>query len=190
MTAWFSMGPQAGLEVLNAIPTAEHTADVLLLKARLLDAAGEDTRSVELLEAGLQPTVANSQIACGAASLLVKHGRLENALSLLKDISQDSSGGDPHAAVNRAGILALLNRTEDAAKAIKAAEQQWPDFAPAYLMQAYILAGRGQTAEAKKKARIAASMGVPAAATRCVLEAGSACDLRKYLATSACESSQ
>jgi hypothetical protein len=143
---------------------------------------------VELLEAGLQRTVTNSRIACEAVSLLVKHGRIEKALHLLNDISHNSAEGDPRAAVNEAGVLALLDRAEDAAEAIKAAEQRWPDFAPAYLMQAYILAGRGHTAEAKKKARIAASLGVAAGATRCVLDAGPACDLREYLATSACES--
>ena len=190
MTAWLSAGARAGLDVLNAIPPAEHTADVLLLKAKLLDAAGEDASSLELLEAGLQRAATNSRVACEAVSLLVKHGRVEKALRLLNHISQHSSEGDPRAAVNEAGVLALLDRTEDAEAAIKVAEQRWPDFAPAYLMQAYIMAGRGHPAEAKKKARIAASLGVAAGATRCVLEAGPACDLREYLATSACESGQ
>ena len=190
VTAWLSQGPQAGLEVLNAVPQTEHTADVLLLKARLLDAAGDDVRSVELLQTGLRRALTNSRVACEAASLLVKHGRLEDALRVVNDTAHGAAVEDPRTAVTEAGVLALLHRTEDAQARIRAAEQRWPDFAPVYLMQAYIMASRGQTADARKMGRIAAAMGVPAEATRCLVESDATCDVREYLGKSACESGQ
>ncbi|HYO81757.1 MAG TPA: tetratricopeptide repeat protein, partial [Bryobacteraceae bacterium] len=59
MTVWRSSGPRAGLDVLNAVAEGEQSADSLLLKARLLDAAGDSARSVGVLEAGLQRTAAH-----------------------------------------------------------------------------------------------------------------------------------
>jgi hypothetical protein len=85
-------------------------------------------------------------------------------------------------------VLASSDRAREADEAIRAAEQRWPDSAATYLMQAHILARRGRAAEARMKARIAVAMGADVQAARCLLDMEPACDLRRYLATTACES--
>jgi tetratricopeptide (TPR) repeat protein len=183
MAAWLSSGPRAGLDLLNTVPETEQSADSLLLQAKLLDADGKEARSLAMLEAGLQRSGRDPRVACEAASLLVKHGRSEQALQVL-----NKPGDDARLATVRAGVLASLDRQREADDAIKAAEQRWPDYAPTYLMQAHILARRGRAAEARMRASMAVSMGIPAEAARCLPETTSGCDLRQYLATAACES--
>ena len=190
VAAWASAGPRAGLDVLKALSPEQQTADIVLLRARLLDADGQSERTSELLDSGLQLKATNARVVCEAASLLVKHGRFDKALEVLQSSSRTDAEPDARAAVKMAGALALLNRTPDAAAHIRAAEQRWPDFAPAYLMQAYIMNRHGQLGEAQKKARVALSLGAPESDVRCLLEKGQRCDLQRYVASSTCENGQ
>ena len=190
VAAWSSAGPRAGLDVLKAVPPEQQTANVVLLRARLLDADRQPERALELLDSGLQHKATDARVVCEAASLLVQHGRFDKALDLLQSASPTDVEPDPRTAVKTAGTLALLNRRQDAAEHIRDAEQRWPDFAPAYLMQAHIMIRQGQTGEAHKKARIALSLGAPPSDAQCLLENGQLCDLQGYVAASTCETGQ
>lgn len=190
IATWLSEGPQHGLEVLGQIPKAQQSSDYLLLKAKLLDATGDTAASAQVLAKGIAQSATNPRVVCEAASLLVKQARGEEALRLLKGMSQTHAEEDPRLLTLMAGVLALVDKGRDAQVSIRSVEERWPEFAPAYLMQGYILARAGRFGEAKKNAQLAVALGGDLDPARCLLHHTNTCNLGEFLAADACKSSR
>ncbi len=157
-------GPAAALKVLDRVPEAERTGDYLLLKAKILDAAGETDESEKVLDQGLRFSVSQPRIAQQAALLLLRHNRRDAALDLLTR----AAGTDQDLLLTRAIVLGLMGRNADAEKALKDIESQWPEWDRPYLAHGLLLE-RAQPREAAQKLRTAVALGSREITARCAL---------------------
>ena len=161
---FFLEGPAKALSVLEQVPGKERSGDYLLLKAKVLDAAGQAAEAEKVLEQGLQLSISRPQIAREAALLLVRHGRKELALEFLAK----AAGSNPDLLLTRAIVLALADRNSDAEKALKEIESQWPEWDRPYVVQGLLLEKAGRP-EAAQKLRIAIALSSQDPAARCAL---------------------
>jgi tetratricopeptide (TPR) repeat protein len=160
----FDTGPAEALRVLEGVPESDRAGDYLLLKARILDAAGHTSESEHVLEQGLRLAVSQPQIGKEAALLLVRGNRAAAALDLLNRVA----GTNPDLLLTRAIVLGLLNQTSVAEKALKEIEAQWPEWDRPYLVHGVLLE-RVQPREAVRRLRTAAALGMKDLALRCSL---------------------
>jgi tetratricopeptide (TPR) repeat protein len=157
-------GPAKALSVLEQVPVQQQSGDYLLLKAKILDVAGQAGESQRVLEQGLQLSISHPQLARQAALLLVRHERTEQALEFLTK----AAGSDPDLLLTRAIVLALADLNSPAEKALKDIESQWPEWDRPYLVHGLLLE-KGQPGEARQKLKTAIALGSQDVATRCAL---------------------
>jgi tetratricopeptide (TPR) repeat protein len=158
----FTDGPEKALKALEK--NEQESGDYLLLKASLLDAAGQDTEAEKVLERGLRLPISRPQIAQQAALLLLRRNRKDLALDLLNK----AGGGNPELKLTQAVVLGLMDRNPAADKALKEIESQWPEWDRPYLAHGLLLE-RAQPREAGRKLRTAIALGSTDPAVRCAL---------------------
>jgi tetratricopeptide (TPR) repeat protein len=152
------------LHTLEQVPEKERSGDYLLLKAEILDAAGQGSEAEKVLEQGRQLSISRPQIARQAALLLVRHDRKEMAL----DLVSKAAGNDPDLLLTQAIVLALMDRNGAADKVLKEIESQWPEWDRPYLVHGLLLE-RSQPGEAKRKLQTAVALGSRDLALRCAV---------------------
>lgn len=94
---------------------------------------------------------------------MIRHNRKEEALELLRQ-----AGASPDLLLNKAIVLALLDRSSDARNELKEIESQWPEWDRPYLVEGLLLE-RSQPGAAKQKLRTAIALGSQDPAARCTL---------------------
>ena len=161
---FFSEGPEKALSVLESTPINRKTGDYLLLKAKILDAAGRREQSAKTLEEGLSLSTSNPKIAQEAARLLVGQDRKDRALAFLSE----AANGDPDLLLMRAMVLALLNQNAAAEKALKNIQSQWPEWDRPYIVEGLLLEKTDARA-AKQKFQTAIALGAQDISVRCAL---------------------
>jgi tetratricopeptide (TPR) repeat protein len=162
--ALFSIsGPAKALEAIDRVPENERLGDYLLLKARILDLAGQSTESEKVLEQGLKLAVSRPRITRQAAVLLVSHNRAPAALDLL-----EKGGPDPDLLVTKAVVLGLMKDISSAEKTLKEIQSTWPEWDRPYLVHGLLLEPT-QPSIALQKLRMAAALGADGLETRCAL---------------------
>ncbi len=164
IATFYLEGPAKALGTLEKTPAPQRSGDYLLLKAWILDAAGQAAESERVLEQGLQLAVSRPQIAREAALLLIRHGRQEPALEFLAK----AAGSDPDLLLMRAIVLALAKRNGPAEAALKEIESQWPEWDRPYVAHGLLLE-KVRPGEARQKLRTAMALGSQDAAARCAL---------------------
>jgi len=155
-------GPAKALTTLDRVPDEQRSGDYLLLKAKILDAAGQGAEAQKVLRQGLQLSISRPQIAREAALLLVRQNQKEQALEFLAK----AAGNNPDLLLTRAMVLGLTDRSGDAEKALKEIESQWPEWDRPYLVHALLLE-RAQPREAQRKLQTALALGSQEPAARC-----------------------
>jgi tetratricopeptide (TPR) repeat protein len=164
-TATFYLeGPAKALSILEQVPVQQRSGDYLLLKAKILDAAGQAAESEKVLEQGLQLAVSRPQIAREAALLLVRHGRKELALEFLAK----AAGDNPDLLLTQAIVLALMDRSSAAERALKQIETQWPEWDRVYVAHGLLLE-KVRPREARQKIETAIALGSQDVTARCAL---------------------
>ena len=161
---FFLEGPATALSTLEQVPEKERSGDYLLLKAQILDAAGQNGEAEKVLEQGRQLSISRPRIARQAALLLVRHDRKDLALDLISK----AAGNDPDLLLTQAIVLALMDRNAAAEKVLKDVESQWPEWDRPYLVHGLLLE-RTQPAEARRKLQTAAALGSSDLALRCAV---------------------
>ena len=164
IAVFFLEGPAKALSILEQVPGQQRSGDYLLLKAKILDAAGQGGESENVLEQGLALPISRPQIAREAALLLVRHDRKELALEFLAK----TAGSDPNLLLTRAMVLALTDRHSAAEKALKEIESQWPEWERPYVVHGLLLEKAGRR-EAAQKFQTAIALGSQDPAARCAL---------------------
>jgi tetratricopeptide (TPR) repeat protein len=157
-------GPAKALGTLEKTPAQRRSGDYLLLKAKILDAAGQAAESEKVLEQGLQLAISRPQIAREAALLLVRHDRKELALEFLAK----AAGSNPDLLLTRVIVLALADRNSTAEAALQEIEFQWPEWDQPYVVQGLLLE-KSRPREARQKFQTAIALGSQDAAARCAL---------------------
>jgi len=164
IAVFFLDGPAKALSILEQVPAQQRSGDYLLLKAKILDAAGQSGESEKVLEQGLQLSISRPQIAREAGLLLVRHDRKELALEFLTK----TAGSDPDLLLTRAMVLALTERNNAAEQALNEIESQWPEWDRPYVVHGVLLEKAGRR-EAAQKLQTAIALGSQDPAARCAL---------------------
>ena len=159
---FFLDGPAKALSTLDGVPDPQRSGDYLLLKAKILDAAGQGSEAEKILQHGMTLSISRPQIAREAALLLVRDDHKEQALELLAR----SANGNPDLLLTRAMVLALMDRAGEADKALKEIEWQWPEWDRPYLVHGLLLE-RDHPREARGKLQTALALGSREPAAHC-----------------------
>jgi Flp pilus assembly protein TadD len=189
-------GPEAALKAIGETPPGEWAADYLLLKASILDTAGQGAEAARLLSEGLPDAAARPDVARQAALLLLRRGRESEALALVGQALQRTPD-DPDLLLMEAAILGLLDRSAGAEKALRRLQNRWPEWDRPYLVHAFLIE-KSRPAEARQKLQTALALGSQDPAAACALArlnaaaAPAGCDCHqglRQLLVPACESS-
>jgi tetratricopeptide (TPR) repeat protein len=158
VATFYTAGPGPALQVLESISREEMTGDVLLLKANLLDAAGQASEAERTLDEGLRQVSVNPRMAQQAAVLLLRRDRKEDALGLLeKAIRANPEAQD--LLLTRAIALGLMNQASAAEKALREIESRWPEWDCAYLAHGILLEQAGRPRDARQRLQTASALG-------------------------------
>ena len=131
---FFTEGPKQALEVIEKAPEGDR--DVLLMKARILDAAGQDVESV--LKEGLGQSMPRPQVAQQTVLLLLRHDRKSEALAFLdKAVRRYPDNAD--LLLTQAIVESLTDQRALAEKTVRMIESRWPDWDRAYLEHGLML---------------------------------------------------
>jgi tetratricopeptide (TPR) repeat protein len=165
---FFTDGPERALQTIEGVPNGEQTGDYLLMKARILDAAGQRAESEKVLQEGLRHSISRPEVALQALPLLVSHDRNREALDLL-DHAIKSSPDSVDLLVTRAIVLGLIDQNSAAEKALKEIESRWPEWDRAYVVHGLVLERSGRPKESRQKLQTAIALGSRDLAVRCAL---------------------
>jgi tetratricopeptide (TPR) repeat protein len=161
---FFAEGPPTALKTLERVPDVERCGDCLLLKASIVDSAGDTSQAQQLLERGLHMQVTRPEIVQIAAALLMRHGRQAMALDLL----DKATGKNQDLLLTKAVVLGLAGQATAAQNVVKALESQSPEWDRPYLVHGLILE-RSDPREAAQKIRTAMALGSIEPAAVCAL---------------------
>ena len=165
---FFTDGPQAALQAIAKVPAGEQAGDYLLMKARILDAAGQGAEAADALREGLRLSPSRPEVARQTALLLLRHGQKTEALELLGRAAT-SSPENADLLLTEAIVMGLMDRAADAEKLLNQIESRWPEWDRAYLVHGLLLQ-RARPAEARQKLQTARALGSPEISAGCGLE--------------------
>jgi tetratricopeptide (TPR) repeat protein len=138
-------GAQKQMEPLLA--ERGNSALAVLYFAQLAERRGDDVRAVQsyqlLIDGPLGPTA-----RLAAAELLVKHGDIESAVSLLDQYAADSPDAGLDMGASRATLLAEAGDLKSALASLDALDQQYPGYPSLQYTRATVLEMGGRTNDA------------------------------------------
>lgn len=153
----FTAGPEAALKALERTPPTGRGGDYLLLRARLLDAAGNREEAEQALQQGLRLAVSRPEVARQAALALLGRQRGGEALALL-DQALRSAPAHADLFLLRAVVLGLLGRKSEAERALREVQFRWPEWDRPYLAYGLLLEAAGRITEARGKMQTALAL--------------------------------
>ncbi len=161
-------GPLPALRFLDSIPAPELTADGLLIKASILEAAGENAKAEQTLNQGLSQGSVRPVVVQRAVVLLLRRDRKEDALKLLEQAIR-ANPQDSDLPLAKAVVLGLMDRFSAADKALREVELRWPEWDRAYLAHGLLFERAGQSAQARQRLQTAVALGSRDASAQCAL---------------------
>ena len=168
IAVFYSEGPQAALKILERAPEGVDRGDYLLMKAKILNAAGQATEADRTIEEGLRYAISRPRLAEESALFLVGHSQGAKALDLIGEAMQ-STPHDPGLMLAKAVALSALGRNDEAGKVVKEIESRWPEWDRAYVIEGLILERESKLAEARRSIQIALALGTRDSAAQCAL---------------------
>jgi tetratricopeptide (TPR) repeat protein len=163
---FFTEGPIQALEAIEKAPDGDQ--DALLMKARILDAAGRGAEAQKVLAEGLRRAMPRPQVAQQTALLLLRHDRKREALDFLDEATKRY----PDYAdllLTQAIVQSLTGQTALAEKTVREIELRWPEWDRAYVAHGLLLERAGRAAEARQRFETAIVLGSQDAGARCAL---------------------
>ena len=151
-------GAETALEKLDNVPDGQRDGDYYLLRAQLLDSAGKPVEAADSLNRGIRFSPTRADMYSQAAEFLIKHGQREQAGDLLEQGTRLASGA-AELWMDRAMILALVKRYDEALKVLAQIESRWPEWSLAYLVNGILLEKQLKPAEARQMLDMAISLG-------------------------------
>lgn len=168
IATFHSAGPEPALKVIEEIPPGEHAGDFLLMKARLLDAAGRGEEAQKLLTEGLSRTTLRPQVVQQASLVLARYRRYQESADLLTRVLPAAAGvSELH--LTHAMVLGLLDSDSAAVQRLREIEARWPEWDRPYIAHGLLLERSGKGREAAQKFRTAAALGSTDPAVACGL---------------------
>jgi tetratricopeptide (TPR) repeat protein len=168
IAVYFADGADQALQVMEEVSEKERDGDYLLMKARILDAAGRSEAAETSLQEGMRRASTRADVAQQAALLLIRWNRFKEALRILGGVSRVDPD-NPDLMLGQAIILALMERTQDAEHTLKQIESRWPEWDRAYTAHGLLLESTGRNSEARQKLQMAIVLGSKEVVTKCAL---------------------
>ena len=168
VAVFYSEGPQPALKILEKVPDTVERGDYLLVKAKILAAAGQVAEADRAIEEGVGYAIGRPRLIEESALLLVAHSQANRALDLIGTALQ-SAPHDPELMLAEAAVLSSLRRNLEAVKLLKEIESRWPEWDRAYVIQGLILERESKLVEARQTIRIAIALGTRDPAAQCAL---------------------
>lgn len=165
---FFAEGPQQALKAMQEVPEREQDGDYLLMKARILDAAGQNAEADLVLQEGLRHPFSRADVAEQAASMLFRRNRLGEAFNILNKTSK-AIPDNPDLMLGQAALLASMGRRPEAEQLLEQIESRWPEWDRAYTAHGLLLESMKRTAEAQQKLQTALALASGGVATQCAL---------------------
>ncbi|MDP2995845.1 MAG: tetratricopeptide repeat protein [Bryobacterales bacterium] len=164
----FTDGPRAALAALGEAPGRDHAGDYLLLKAWILDAAGQRAPADEALREGLRYSTSRPEVARQAALLLLRRDRKTEVLEVLGK-GLKSAPDDADLLLTKAIALALMGQLAGAEKTLTEIGSRWPEWDRPYLVHGLVLERAGKPDAARQKLRTAQALGSRDLSVNCAL---------------------
>jgi len=158
IAVFFTDGPRAALTAIGEAPDRDHAGDYLLLKAWILDAAGERAAADQALREGLRHSPSRPEPARLAALLLLERDRKTEVLEVIGR-GLKSAPDDADLLLTRAIALGLMGQLAGAEKALTEIGSRWPEWDRPYLVHGLVLERAGKRDEARQKLRTAQALG-------------------------------
>jgi Flp pilus assembly protein TadD len=163
----FTDGPERALEALGEPPPGEITGDSLLLKAILLDAAGRLEEAAGALREAVPRAAGRPDVARRAALLLVRRGKLSDALAVAGGALR-TSPEDAELLLLEAALLGLAGRKAEAEGALRRLQARRPEWDLPYLIHG-LLIEQSRPEAAREKFETAVALGSREPAAACAL---------------------
>ncbi len=168
IAVYFADGAEQALQVMEEVSEKDRDGDYLLMKARMLDAAGRREAAETILREGMRRASIRADVAQQTALLLIGWNRIEEALQILGGALK-ADPDNPDLMLSQAIILALMERTQDAEHTLIQIESRWPEWDHAYAAHGLLLESTGRTSEARRKLQMAIVLGSKEVVTKCAL---------------------
>ncbi|MBI4877274.1 MAG: tetratricopeptide repeat protein [Acidobacteria bacterium] len=168
IATFFADGPRAALRAIGEAPDQEHAGDYLLLKAWILDAAGQRAQADEALREGLRYPASRPEAARQAALLLLHRDRKTEALGVIGQ-GLKTAPDDAELLLTKAIALGLTGQIAGAEKTLVQIGSRWPEWDRPYLVHGLVLESAGKREAARQKLRTAQALGSRDLAVNCAL---------------------
>jgi tetratricopeptide (TPR) repeat protein len=165
---FYSEGSKPALKILEKVPDGVDRGDYLLMKAKILDAAGQAPEADRTIEESLRYAISRPRLAEESALLLVGHNQGAKALDLIREAMQ-STPDDPGLMLAKAVVLSVVKRNAEAGKVVMEIENRWPEWDRAYVIQGLLLERESRLVEARRSIQIALALGTRDPAAQCAL---------------------
>jgi len=165
---FFTEGPAQALRVIEKVPDGAQAGDYWLMKARILDAAGQGEQAQRALEEGLRHSTSRPDVAQQGAVLLLRHDRKTEALDILNR-AIEFAPDNADLLLTRTIVLGLMGRNAASESALKQIESRWPEWDRPYVVHGLVLEGSSRMKEARQKLETAVALGAHDLAARCGL---------------------
>lgn len=165
---FFTNGPEEALQVIEKVPAEEQAGDYLLMRARILDAAGRSAEAEKILQQGLHHSTFRPQVVEQTALLLLLHDRKTEAFDILGQ-AIESNPDNANLLLMKAVVLGLMDQTSRSDKVLKEIESRWPEWDRPYLVHGMLLERGARPKEARQKLQTAIALGSLDLAGRCAL---------------------
>jgi tetratricopeptide (TPR) repeat protein len=168
LALYFSGAPKQALEVIEAMPEGERAGDYMLIKAAILDAAGQAAEAEKILTEGIQHAVSRPEVAQQAALLLLRHARKTEALEILEQAIR-STPDNSDLLLTKVIVLMLADQALAAERVLKQIESRWPEWDRPYLVHGLYLEHLKRNREAVQKLQTAVALGSQDPAASCAV---------------------
>lgn len=165
---FFTAGPEQALQAIEKVPGRQQAGDYLLMKARILDAAGRGAEAEKILDEGLRQSTFRPDVAQQGAFLFLRHDRKGAAMDVLNR-AIESAPDNADLLLTRAMVLGLMDQSVEAEHALKQIESRWPEWGRPYLVGGLLLEAGGRMTEARQKLETAKALEPHDLAPRCGL---------------------
>jgi Flp pilus assembly protein TadD len=155
-----------------ANPTGDVAPDLAIATAQVLDAAGKHEEAILAAKRALGGGPVPSDLCWQAAGLLVRNGRIPEALGLFE------RAGDPEILLMKAVMLELAGQSAEALSLLNEVQNRRPEWFAVWVARGMMLALHQQSGEARQALGTAAALGARSPEVRDVLAGKAAADLR------------
>ena len=170
VAAFRASGPAEGIRLLDRIPEPLRSGVYFISRAEMLEAAGHTAEASAALDRALAATPLQPGLYLRAAAVLWSANRVDDALRV-SAAALKAFPADRQLLLLRAITLDRAGRAAESSTFIRQLQSRWPEWQPAWTVEAVVLASHGRLREARAALDVASALGPPVAAVKAYFDA-------------------